>query len=220
MGFVNAASNFVQGITLRLFSDWQVTGVENVPPSGPLIIVANHQSYTDPSLLSTSMPRRIGFLAKHTIFRGPVITWFLRQYGAFPLNREKSDLQAFRWVLSQLKGGQAIVVFPEGTRRPGSLGRARSGVARLALAAQAPLLPVAITGTERLGSYLRVLRPSGDIRVRIGPTFSPPPLEGKPSKEVLNSFTDIIMHRIAALLPESYRGVYGTEESQPVGSLQ
>ena len=73
---------------MRLFADWQVNGAENVPPMGPLIIIANHQSNFDPPLLSASIPRRVYFLAKSNLFMGHVITWFLSSYGAFPVNRE------------------------------------------------------------------------------------------------------------------------------------
>ena len=72
MNIVNPVANFIQSITLRVFADWRVSGVENVPPMGPLIVVANHQSNLDPSLLSTSFPRRIRFLAKEELFRLPV----------------------------------------------------------------------------------------------------------------------------------------------------
>ena len=219
MGFVYPAGNVVQRMTLRLFADYKVIGEENVPWMGPLIIVANHQSNLDPPLLGASVPRRIWFLAKDSMFRGPLAQWFLRSYGAFPLDREGVDVRAYRWVLNQLERGEAVAVFPEGTRRKGAMQKAHNGVVRLALKAQAPLLPVGITGTERLGTWLRVLNPTGKIRVNIGPVFSLPSIEGRLSTEVLESLTDMIMHRIAALLPDSYQGVYrptrGTAAAAP-----
>ena len=209
MEITRPVCNLLQRITLRLFADCKVAGLENVPPSGPLIIVANHQSNFDPSLLGATIPRRIWFLAKDTVFKGPIAYWFLRSYGAFPLNRDQADVRAFRWVLEQLKQGEAMVIFPEGTRNRGAIQKAHPGVVRLALKAGAPLLPVGITGTEGLGTWLRAANPTGRIRVNIGPVFSLPSIEGKPSTEVLESLTDVIMQRIAALLPESYQGVYG-----------
>ena len=133
MGLIYPVGSFLQRITLRLFADWQVVGRDNVPSAGPLIVVANHQSNFDPPLLGASLPRRVWFLAKHTIFRGPLAHWFLRAYGAFPVNREGVDLRAYRWMLNQLANGQAVVVFPEGTRSKGSLRKADPGVAGLAL---------------------------------------------------------------------------------------
>ena len=199
---------FLQKLTLRTFADWQVTGRENVPPMGPLIIVANHQSNLDPPLLAPSLPRRVKFLAKQGIFRGPLVSWFLRSWGAFPLNRDAADISAFRWVLSELERDQAIVLFPEGTRSRGGMRKAHLGVARLALKSQAPLLPVGITGTEKLGTVLRAFNPTGKLRVNIGTVFSLPGVEGRLEKEVLDSLTDMIMRRVAALLPPRYQGVY------------
>lgn len=202
-------SNFLQRITLRLFADYSVEGSEHVPPMGPLIVVANHQSNMDPPLLATSFPRRIRFLAKDTIFRGPAVRWFLTTYGAIPLNRAGVDVRAFRHAMRELDAGGVVTVFPEGTRSPGAMRRAHSGVARLALLSQAPLLPVGITGTEHIGHWLRVVNPTGRLHLRIGSAFTIPPIDGRPSKEALNSMTEMVMRRVADLLPESYHGVYG-----------
>ncbi len=204
--------NFVQKGALNLFADWKVEGRENVPPMGPLLVVANHQSNFDPTLLAVAVPRRLRFLAKETIFRNVVSNWFLVNWGAFPLNREApADPRAFRWALKLLAHDGTLAVFPEGTRSRGRMKRALSGVAALALKSQVPLLPVGITGTEQLNNLLRVFNPTGKIKVKIGSVFSIPSIEGKVSKEVLESITDMIMGRIAVLLPESYRGVYGSE---------
>ncbi|MDA1349634.1 MAG: lysophospholipid acyltransferase family protein [Chloroflexi bacterium] len=200
-------------MTLRIFADYSAEGVEHVPPMGPLIVVANHQSNIDPPLLASSLPRRIRFLAKDTLFGGPVTSWFLRSYGAFPLNREGADVRAFRWALNELQRGQVLALFPEGTRSPGAMRKAQSGVVQLALKSQASLLPVGITGTEGVGHWLRVLNPTGTIRVRIGTAFSLPPIDGRPTTEVLDSMTDMVMRRVAALLPESYHGVYGRQHT-------
>ena len=208
MKFIYPVGNVLQRLTLRMFADWKVVGRENVPPMGPLIVVANHQSNFDPPLLGASLPRRIWFLAKDTLFQAPLANWFLRSYGAFPLNREGADMRAFRWALSQLAQGEVVVVFPEGTRSNGSLQKALPGVAQLALKADVPLLPVGITGTQRIGSWMRVFNPTGRIRVNIGTVFSLPSIDGRLNAEVIDSLTDSIMHKIAALLPDEYKGVY------------
>ncbi|MQG69552.1 MAG: 1-acyl-sn-glycerol-3-phosphate acyltransferase [SAR202 cluster bacterium] len=200
--------NFLQKGTLRIFGDWKVTGAENVPPTGPLVIVANHMSNMDPSLLAVSISRRIRFLAKDGLFKLRVAEWFLRSYGAFPVNREGVDVSAYRWTLDQIKSGGVIVLFPEGTRNHGRLIQAKSGVANLVMRTKAPILPVGITGTERLGSIFRVLNPTGRIRVNIGEPFSLPDNEGKPGKDVMESMMTMVMHKITDLLPEEYHGVY------------
>ncbi|MCH7800157.1 MAG: 1-acyl-sn-glycerol-3-phosphate acyltransferase [Chloroflexi bacterium] len=210
MDWVYPACNVLQRLTLRAFADFKVTGRENVPPMGPLIIVANHLSNLDPPLLGASLPRRIRFLAKDTLFNGPpIVRWFLTSYGAFPVNREGADVRAYRWALRMLDNDGALVVFPEGTRsRNAQMQKAKPGVVGLVRKTKAPILPVAITGTEHMGTWLRVINPTGRIRVRIGELFSLPDIEGRPNKEVMESLNTMIMHRVAELLPEEYRGAY------------
>lgn len=221
MELLYLASNIAQRLTLRLFSDYKVEGRENIPPMGPLIVVSNHMSNMDPPLLGVSLPRRTWFLAKDSMFKGRgwrLKHWFLTAYGGFPLNREGPDIRAYRWALSKLEQDCTLVVFPEGTRSRGALGKGLPGVVRLALRSQAPLIPVAITGTEHLGTLVRVFNPTGTIRVKIGTIFSLPSVEGRLNPEVLNSLTETVMRRIAALLPESYRGVYRDEPAAAVGA--
>jgi 1-acyl-sn-glycerol-3-phosphate acyltransferase len=218
MPYLQPGCVFLQKGTLRAFSTWKVNGRENVPPMGPLIIVANHQSNFDPSLLACSIPRTIRFLAKENIFGNPIASWFLYNYGAHPLNREGLDIAAYRWALDRLSHDEALVLFPEGTRNPGSMGHALPGVTRIALQTQAPILPVGITGSERLKGLLRHFNPTGKLTVNIGTPFSLPIIEGKPDKAVVNSMTHMIMERIAALLPEEYRGEYRERLKAPRGA--
>ncbi|MDA0770593.1 MAG: hypothetical protein BZY79_03520 [SAR202 cluster bacterium Casp-Chloro-G4] len=204
------ACRLLQRATLKLFAKWEVVGRENIPPMGPLIIIANHQSNMDPPMLVASLTRRIQFLAKSTVFSNFITRWLLSMYGAFPLDREKDvDIAAYRWVLSQLREGKPVVLFPEGTRSPGGMIKAKSGFAQIALHAQAPILPIGITGTETMGSWTRVFFPTGKLKINIGTVFSLPDVQGKPNKEIIDSFADMIMDRVAQLLPEDYRGVYG-----------
>tara|TARA_Y100000758_G_scaffold270065_1_gene211878 strand:- start:100 stop:753 length:654 start_codon:yes stop_codon:yes gene_type:complete len=199
---------YLQGLTLKAFSNYKVNGKENVPPMGPLLIVSNHLSYVDPSVLSNAIPRRLRFLAKDTIFRGFPISQMLKAYGAHPINRGGVDIAAIRWARTQLSEDGALVMFPEGTRSDGSLIRGQHGVVTLIRMTGATILPVGITGTERLKLLLRIVNPTGNITVNIGTPFSLPPVEGRINKSLMKSMTDIIMERIAALLPKSYRGVY------------
>lgn len=205
---LNTVCNVTQTGALRLFAGWKVEGRENVPPMGPVIVVANHMSNFDPSLISTSFPRRIWFLAKRELFKGPG-KWFFSTYGAYPVNRSGTDATAYRWALNKLARDQCVVIFPEGTRSPsGGMKKAQPGVVRLAMKSQATIVPVGITGTERLKSVLRVFYPTGQLHVNIGQPFTLPDVEGKPSTAVLQSMADMIMYRIALMLPDEYRGVY------------
>lgn len=202
--------NFLQRITLWGFSDFNINGSENVPPYGPLIVVSNHMSDIDPSMLAVSIKRRLRFLAKSTLFTGFPKSQMLYLYGAYPLNRRKADIQAFRWAKQQLAYDGTIVLFPEGTRNGGSMIEAKQGVVRLIQMTDATILPVGITGTENLNSVMRIFNPTGKITVNIGTAFSLPKIEGKLNDYLIKSMNDMIMDRIADLIPEKYRGRYGS----------
>ena len=209
--------NFLQRGTFRLFADISVRGADNVPAEGPVIIVANHQSNLDPPLLAPLMPRRLRFLAKHTLFKNPIAGWFLHAWGAYPVNRDARDVSAMRWALDYLKGGGALVLFPEGTRHPKGMGKAQAGAAMFALRTGVPLLPVGITGTEAFKSVLRVFIPSATMTITIGQPFYAPTVEGRPSAGTIRSTADMIMRRIAELLPPAYRGVYAEGSATAAG---
>ncbi len=208
---------FIQCAALRLFADYEVAGREDVPATGALIIVANHLGNIDPPMLVSSIPRRIYFLAKSGLFRGAFAKWFLASYGAFPINREGTDVRAYRWVVDQLKNDRAVVLFPEGTRSPHGMREAKQGVAQIALRTGTPILPVGITGTEKMGSWARVFFPTGAIRVKIGKAFRLPEIEGRPAREDIDSMTLLIMEKVAELLPEQYQGAYA---KKPVSAAQ
>ena len=209
--------NFLQRGTFQLFADISVSGKENIPPEGPVSVVANHQSNIDPPLLAPLVPRRLRFLAKDTLFKNPISSWFLHAWGAHPLNRDSTDVKAIRWALAYLQNGGALVLFPEGTRHPRGMGQAQVGVAQFAFRTGAPLLPIGITGTEAFRSVFRVFKPSAKMTVTIGTPFYAPKVEGRPSASLLRSTADMIMRRIADLLPPSYRGVYADEPATVAG---
>ena len=192
---------------LRLFSTWRVEGLENIPPYGPLLVVANHMSNIDPPLLAASLSRRLHFHAKRSIFT-PLTGRFLRAWGAFPVDRDGRDLDGYRWARRLLDRDKVLAMFPETTRSLTGMQKAVPGVAMLALHTQAPILPVGIEGTAHLGPYWRVVTPTGRITLRIGQPFSLPSIEGRLGRVQLQSLADMVMYRIAPLVPEDLRGVY------------
>jgi 1-acyl-sn-glycerol-3-phosphate acyltransferase len=134
---------------------------------------------------------------------------FLRAYGAHPLKRDQADFAAYSWVLEQLALPNGVVtIFPEGTRSPGRMRKARPGIASLAIRSGVPIVPIGIEGTETFHSYMRVLYPKGRIRVRIGQPFRLRQVGGPPNRETLEAMTTEIMGRIALLVPEKYHGHY------------
>ena len=195
-------------IFIPTFGSIEVRGRERVPRTGPLIIVANHQSNADPPVMVYAIPRAIFFMAKRSLFWGPVVSYLLRAVHVYPVDRDGRDTDALRWAQRTLSGGDALLIFPEGTRSPGGLRKATDGLAYLALSSGATVLPVAITGTERIRGMFCIAFHFQRLRVAIGEPLTLPRPEGRLSRVHLQQATDEVMTRIAALLPPSYRGVY------------
>jgi 1-acyl-sn-glycerol-3-phosphate acyltransferase len=119
-------------------------------PKGAVILASNHRSFLDPFVLGTCVPRPIYFMAKQEIFRNPFVGWLLNCLGAYPVKRGESDEESTKTTMALLDRGEAVVIFPEGTRiRRGSLGRPHRGVGRVALESGAPVVPIAVSGSER-----------------------------------------------------------------------
>ena len=195
-------------IFIPTFGSIKVTGREHLPRTGPLIIVANHQSNADPPVMVYAIPRAIFFMAKRSLFWGPVVSYLLRAVHVYPVDRDGRDLDALKWAQRTLDSGKALLIFPEGTRSPGALRSATDGLAYLALSSGAPVLPVAITGTERIRGMFRIAFHFQRLRVTIGEPFMLPRPEGRLDRAQLQAATGEVMRRIAELLPSSYRGVY------------
>ena len=125
------------------------------------------------------------------------------------MDRSGQDAETLRWMLRMLEDEQTIGIFPEGTRSQGPMKKAGHGVAYVALKSQATILPVGIVGTQKAQNVWRIIFPFRRFKVIIGQPFSLPPIDGNVDTPVLESLTDLIMGRVAALLPKEYRGVYG-----------
>ena len=159
-------------------------------PHGGVILASNHRSFLDPFALGTCLPRPIYFMAKQEIFRNPFVGWLLNCLGAFPVKRGESDAESTKTSLMLLERGEAVVIFPEGTRiRRGSLGRPRRGVGRLALESGAPVVPIAVSGSEhaRRGWRLSPVK----VHLRFGAPLTFPRVES-PSQFLAGEVTERI----------------------------
>jgi 1-acyl-sn-glycerol-3-phosphate acyltransferase len=206
-------------IGTRIFTHVRFEGaIDDIPKQGPVILAANHVSNVDGVLLAgwvlPRLTRQVQWLGKREMFDVPVMGQVIRAYGVHPVERSGADIEAFRMAEGILEAGHVLLLFPEGTRsRDGALQTPRDGLALLALRTDATIVPIGLSDTNRLwprGRKPRFWR-SGHVTVRVGTPFRlaeelPPDLSRKEAK---SQATDLIMRRIAALLPERQRGPYG-----------
>lgn len=202
--FYNACNVLGRALAATL-ANVRVTGRHLVPVHGPVILVSNHLNNVDPILLAALLPRPIHFLTKVELTSLPVIGTLAGWYGTIPVRRGEMDRGAIERTLTLLRAGEVVGIFPEGTRSRGhALQRPKPGLSLLAARSGAPLLPVAISGSERArGAAIVWEHPRIDIRV--GEPFVLPIRRGRAGHR---DFTDQVMVRIARLLPPEYRGVY------------
>jgi glycerol-3-phosphate dehydrogenase (NAD(P)+) len=165
-------------------------GREHIPAQGPVILASNHRSFLDPFVIAVMARRPIYFVAKKELFINRSVAWLLASLGAFPIDRHGADHDAMATAKVILQRGDGVLIFPEGTRiRPGALGTPRRGVGRLALETGAPVVPVAVHGTEAVRRRWR-LRPH-KVRIRAGAPLTFPQVHA-PSPALARAVTDRI----------------------------
>jgi 1-acyl-sn-glycerol-3-phosphate acyltransferase len=153
----------------------EVYHLERAPRTGALIVAANHVSYFDPVLVGAAMPRPLYYMARDSLFRPP-LGWVIRQVNAFPVRRGAADIGSVRRALAVLERGDALLVFPEGTRSAdGQLQAAQPGIGLLARRTGAEILPVFVEGMERVLGRGRWLPRRAQVRIYIGDPFLPEP---------------------------------------------
>ena len=183
-------------------------GKDNVPRKGPLIVVSNHLNNADPPVLEHAVRRDIHWLTKAEWFKTPVIGWMFRLAGMIPVRRFEADLHALREAQKLLDRGGCLGMFPEGTRsKTGALKEGEPGSALIALRSGAPIVPVAIWGTEKVHLPRDIIGRTS-VHVHVGKPFTL--TAGKKiTREDVAEGTRKIMMAIAEMLPPQYRGVYG-----------
>ena len=199
---------------LRLGAKVTVEVDGEIPKSGPLIVVANHISNSDPPLvagwLTPMLGRQMHILAKQALFIGP-LGWILKKLGATPVRAGGSDIEAYRVAKAVLDRGDVLCIFPEGTRSPtGVMQEPKPGVAMLATRTGVAILPVGVSGSDYfLGRGKKLPRLRAPIHLRIGRPFTLALDPALSRRDAMKEASDELMRRIAALVDERHRGRFG-----------
>jgi len=196
---------------LNILFSWKVEGRENIPLTGPLILVANHVHLLDPFFLLFRFPRWINFMAKEELFRSPFLRFCLRWAGSVSIRREgkvREKQKILKSARDALERGLILGMFPEGGRsHDGKLRKGKPGSAVIASKTNTSLLPVGIVGTDKIRGISWLWKRPG-IVVNIGKPFKLPPTSSRMSKSQMQLLTTQLMREIAALLPPEYQGAY------------
>lgn len=190
----------------------KVSGKENVPATGPMLVCCNHIHIADPPILGLNLPRYpVYFLAKKELFKNKFVGRVFRGCGTIPVNRNGVSGTGIKLSQSAFENGGAIIIFPEGKRNPAAtLCQALPGAAYLATTFGVPILPAAILGTENIKGKWWFLKPR-TISIRFGKPFKLEPSPDKTDRDGLADQGERIMKAIAELLPPPNRGVYGEQ---------
>jgi 1-acyl-sn-glycerol-3-phosphate acyltransferase len=194
----------------RLLCRRNVIGREHIPQRGPFLIVTNHLSSVDPPLLVSLIPVRLRMtgMAAMAHRKDFFIGWLMDRVGAVWVRRGEPDRKALRQALDVLASGRPLGVAPEGTRsKTGALAEGKTGAAFLAIKAGVPILPIVVFGTEKVFPNLRRMR-RVTVQARFAPPFCLPPRADGLRGDHIRYCTDLIMARLASMLPEAYHGVY------------
>jgi len=202
-------------ILFTLLTRLDVQGLGHIPTHGPAILAANHVSIIDAPLVFMLLERSdaTGLVADKYL-KNPFLRWLVNRVHGIWINRESADFRALRVAVEYLEQGGLLGIAPEGTRsRTAALSPAKTGVAFLAekaaqsIGSPVPIVPIAISGTDRAFHELARLR-RGRVKVQVGRSFTLPELKKEGRGEALQNNTDEVMSQIACMLPECYRGAY------------
>ena len=189
-GFLFRSIRFLYRSYFSIFCRAEIIGLENVPQTGGVIIAPNHISLADPPLAACYLKRPLFFMAKKELFDIFLLGKVIKMTNAFPVDRTKQDIVAFRNAINVLKCGNALLIFPEGTRsKDGLIGNARLGISMIAASANVAVVPVRIINSEKALRFKK-------IKIIFGAPIAPP-LIG--TRETYRIFADKIIEEIKKL---------------------
>jgi 1-acyl-sn-glycerol-3-phosphate acyltransferase len=185
----------------------RVTGAENIPLTGPVLIAPIHRSNVDFAFTLFISPRKVFFMAKDPLFKVPLFGTLLRRLGAFPVHRGAADRESITLSEEVLRQGHALVLFPEGTRKDGpNVDTLHDGAMFVAARTAAMVVPVGIGGSDRAMPHgARIPRPAR-VRVIVGAPISPPVSEGRVSRSSVTAKSEELREKLQAVYRESLKG--------------
>jgi 1-acyl-sn-glycerol-3-phosphate acyltransferase len=199
--YYSAARLFASGC-FGLLTGWEVRGRRHVPREGGLLVASNHISFWDPPMIGSALPREVHFLAKEELFRTPGLGWLIRSLNSIPIRRGVADLSGLARALEVLRQGDALLMFPEGSRmRDGELHPARPGVGMMAVQADVPIVPCYISGSNRPARWWRR---GAKVRLWFGPArqwrdLIDPETDLTPGRALYHKVGEGVMREIAIL---------------------
>ena len=212
------AWHYLLRAAVPVLASMEVRGLHHVPRTGPVILVGNHISMADPPILMAYVRRHIHFIIKAELLEHLTYRILLPPGEPIAVHRGKPDRVALRQAEAVLKSGGVLGIYPEGTRNlSGETQEAHTGVVFLAQRTGAPIVPVAISGTERIFRPRFPWFRRARVRLTFGPAFTLAEL-GTPSRTNRDELAHAIMARVAALLPPPYRGIYAESQQSGAGS--
>jgi len=157
-------------VASAFFFDIRLYGTRNVPRSGGVLLVSNHQSYLDPVLLAVGLERPLSYMAKSELFRNRAFAWIIRSLNAFPVEQGAGDVGAVKETIHRLREGHVLNIYPEGSRSPGGkIMPLEKGVGLVIRRAKVPVVPAVIDGAYRAWGKSMKFPRAVPVRVMFGP---------------------------------------------------
>jgi 1-acyl-sn-glycerol-3-phosphate acyltransferase len=185
----------------------RITGRENLPASGGYVLAPSHRSMMDIPFLAYVTPKRVRFMGKVSVFKIPVIGAAFSALGGFPVQRDGTDRKAVRDSIDILKGGEPLVIYPEGTRQHGrAIQPLQPGAAYLAIRAGVPIVPVGIAGSEEIfRSHGTKIPRFGRVGIVVGePIYPPARTGGAVKRETVDELTNVLAKHLQEVFDEAY----------------
>ncbi|MEU7816406.1 lysophospholipid acyltransferase family protein [Pseudonocardia sp. NPDC049154] len=217
------------GPLLRMFCRPTIEGLEHIPASGAAILASNHLAVADSFLLPLQVPRRITFLAKREYFTEPGLKGYVKKQffsgvGQVPIDRSGGNAAqaAMDTAVRLLREGKLLGIYPEGTRSPdGRLYKGKTGVARMALEAGVPVIPVAMIGTDKVNPIGSKMWRPGHVHVKVGEPLDFSRYEGMAGDRFIErSMTDEIMYALMELSGQTYVDLYAASVKEKAAQAE